>query len=152
MIKIQNYIKSKLIRAKEKGYIDYQDLEITTFLIYKMYIALVIEWGSKDKNIDRQVLAKTVSEVLRKGLRKEVRNEDVVEHLLEAFKQKIQEMKFITPEPIIIPQDYFIRKIQRKGLCAILSDIHSGDEVISEVTPYNNYNYEIMFKQKIKII
>jgi len=36
-----------------------------------MYIALVIEWGSKDKNIDRQVLAKTVSEVLRKGLRKE---------------------------------------------------------------------------------
>ena len=69
--KIQNYIKSKLVRAKEKGYIDYQDLEITTFLIYKMYIALVIEWGSKDKNIDRQVLAKTVSEVLRKGLRKE---------------------------------------------------------------------------------
>lgn len=69
--KIQNYIKSKLVRAKEKGYIDYQDLDITTFLIYKMYIALVIEWGSKDKNIDRQVLAKTVSEVLRKGLRKE---------------------------------------------------------------------------------
>lgn len=69
--KIQNYIKSKLVRAKEKGYIDYQDLDITTFLIYKMYIALVIEWGSKDKNIDRQVLAKTVSEVLSKGLRKE---------------------------------------------------------------------------------
>lgn len=97
------------------------------------------------------VLARDSNNALRKEVRVEVRNEDVVEHLLEAFKQKIQEMKFITPEPIIIPQDYFIRKIQRKGLCAIISDVHAGDEVISEVTPYNNYNYEVMEKRMLKV-
>lgn len=70
--KIKNYIKDKLVKAKEKGYIEYQDLEITTFLIYKMYIALIIEWKDKDKNINRQLLAKTVSDILKRGLRKEV--------------------------------------------------------------------------------
>ena len=87
---------------------------------------------------------------LRKGLRKEVRNEDVVEHLLEAFKHKIEAMEFTTVE-LKISQDYIGEQLQRKGLCAILSDIHGGDEVISEVTPYNNYNYEIMEKRMLKV-
>ena len=59
---IKDYIKQKLILAKEKGYIQYQDLEITTFLIYKMYIALIVE----------QMIANSISEILEKGLRKEV--------------------------------------------------------------------------------
>ena len=50
--KIQNYIRKKLQKAKENGYIDYLDLDITTFLVYKMYIALIIEWNDKDKNLD----------------------------------------------------------------------------------------------------
>ena len=69
--KIQNYIKNKLQKAKEKGYIDYIDLDITTFLIYKMYIALIIEWNTKEKKINEQMLAQTISEILKKGLRKE---------------------------------------------------------------------------------
>ena len=69
--KIQNYIKNKLQKAKEKGYIDYIDLDITTFLIYKMYIALIIEWNTKEKKINEQMLAQTTSEILKKGLRKE---------------------------------------------------------------------------------
>ena len=42
---IQNYIKGKLEKAKENGYIDYKDVYITSFLIYKMYIALMFEWN-----------------------------------------------------------------------------------------------------------
>ena len=97
------------------------------------------------------VLARDSNNALRKEVRVEVRNEDVVEHLLEAFKHKIEAMEFTPPKPIIVPQEYFIRKIQRKGLCAIISDVHAGDEVISEVTPYNNYNYEIMEKRMLKV-
>ena len=70
--KIQNYIKTKLQKAKEKGYIDYIDLDITTFLIYKMYIALLIEWSEKEREIDEHILAQTISEILKKGLRKDV--------------------------------------------------------------------------------
>ena len=70
--KIQNYIKSKLQKAKEKGYIDYLDLDITTFLIYKMYIALIFEWNTEEKEIDEQMLAQTISGILKNGLRKEV--------------------------------------------------------------------------------
>ena len=62
--KIQNYIKSKLQKAKEKGYIDYLDLDITTFLIYKMYIALIFEWNTEEKEIDEQMLAQTISGIL----------------------------------------------------------------------------------------
>jgi AcrR family transcriptional regulator len=67
---IQNYIREKLIIAKEKGYINYHDLDITVFLIYKMYIALMFEWN--DKELDEQMIAKSISEILKNGLRKEV--------------------------------------------------------------------------------
>lgn len=71
--KIQNYIRKKLQKAQENGYIEYPDLDITTFLIYKMYIALIIEWNDKDKNLDEQMIAQSISEILKKGLRKDVK-------------------------------------------------------------------------------
>ena len=77
--KIQNYIKNKLQKAKEKGYIDYKDLDITTFLIYKMYIALILEWNTKEKEIDEQMLAQTISGILKDGLRKEVGKNEKIE-------------------------------------------------------------------------
>lgn len=70
--KIQNYIRRKLEFAKEKGYIDYKDLDVTTFLIYKMYIALIIEWNGQNEDLDEQTVAQSISEILRKGLRKDV--------------------------------------------------------------------------------
>ena len=70
--KIQNYIRKKLQKAKENGYIDYLDLDITTFLVYKMYIALIIEWNDKDKNLDDQMIAQSIVEILKNGLRKDV--------------------------------------------------------------------------------
>ena len=66
--KIQNYIRRKLEFAKEKGYIDYKDLDVTTFLIYKMYIALIIEWNDQNEDLDEQMVAQSISEILRKGL------------------------------------------------------------------------------------
>ena len=71
--KIQNYIKGKLKKAKDKGYIEYIDLDTTTFLIYKMYMALILEWNVKDKEkeLDEQMLAKIISDILKKGLRKQ---------------------------------------------------------------------------------
>ena len=75
--KIQNYIRNKLQKAKEKGYIDYIDLDITTFLIYKMYIALILEWNTKEKEIDEQIRAQTISGILKNGLRKDGENEKI---------------------------------------------------------------------------
>ena len=58
---IKNYIREKLISAKEKGYIEFKDLEITTFLVYKMYIALIVEWDNQSQNLDEQMIANSIS-------------------------------------------------------------------------------------------
>ena len=72
---IQEYIKSKLIVAKENGYIYYEDLDVCAFLIYKMYIALILEWN--DKNLDEKMIANSISKILKFGLRKDVdKNEE----------------------------------------------------------------------------
>ena len=71
-IQIQNYIKTKLEKAKENGYIDYKDVDITAFLIYKMYIALMFEWNENEKKLDEQMIASSISAILKNGLRKEV--------------------------------------------------------------------------------
>ena len=69
---IQNYIKGKLEKAKENGYIDYKDVDITSFLIYKMYIALMFEWNEHEKKLDEQIIASSISQILKNGLRKDV--------------------------------------------------------------------------------
>ena len=56
---------------KKKGYIEFKDLEITTFLVYKMYIALIVEWDNQSQNLDEQMIANSISEILKNGLRKE---------------------------------------------------------------------------------
>ena len=69
---IQNYIKSKLEKAKSVGNIYYDDIDITAFLIYKMYIALMFEWNENEKKLDEQMIASSISAILKNGLRKEV--------------------------------------------------------------------------------
>lgn len=63
---IQNYIKEKLVFAKEKGYIDVPDVDITAFLVYKMYIALIIE--STNEGIDENKIADTLIKIIRYGI------------------------------------------------------------------------------------
>ena len=69
---IKEYIKEKLELAKSKGFIDYEDADITTFLIYKMYIALMFDWDNGKEKVNEQMMAKTISKILKSGLRKEV--------------------------------------------------------------------------------
>ena len=71
---IKEYIIKKLQYAVDKNYIKVDDIEITAFLIYKMYIALMFEWP--DKKIDKQKISDNIIKILRNGLEgKDVKNE-----------------------------------------------------------------------------
>jgi AcrR family transcriptional regulator len=63
---IQNYIKEKLNYAISQEYIEVEDVDITAFLIYKMYIALMLEWSNS--NIDEQKIANNIIKILKDGL------------------------------------------------------------------------------------
>ncbi len=68
---IRKYISKRLQEAIDKKYIEVDDVEITAFLIYKMYIALMFEWS--DTKIDKQKIADNIIKILRNGLeRKDV--------------------------------------------------------------------------------
>lgn len=63
---IQSYIREKLIYAQEKNFINVEDIDITAFLIYKMYLTLLLEWNNSD--IDEEKLADTIINILKNGL------------------------------------------------------------------------------------
>lgn len=65
---IQAYIKGKLIDAIDKNYIEVDDVDIATFLIYKMYIALMFEWSPKDKALDEKVIADNILKFIVNGI------------------------------------------------------------------------------------
>jgi len=65
---IQNYIKEKLEIAISQGYIEVQNIDIMSFLIYKMYLALLLEWDENSKKIDEKLLADTIINLLKNGL------------------------------------------------------------------------------------
>lgn len=72
--KIQDYIREKLEFAIQNGNIQIQNIDITTFLIYKMYIALMIDWNESYKKLDEKEIADSILQILRNGLkRKEVK-------------------------------------------------------------------------------
>lgn len=66
---IQGYIKEKVKFAQENGFIKVNDIDITAFLIYKMYVALILEWG--DEKINDERLADNIIDILKHGLGKE---------------------------------------------------------------------------------
>ena len=65
---IQDYIQRKLIYAVDKGYINVENIEITTFIIYKMYVSLMFEWGNEQEKIDDNIIAENVIKLLKNGL------------------------------------------------------------------------------------
>lgn len=65
---IKDFIKQILIKAKEKGYIEVQNIDVTTFLIYKMYFALMFEWDEEYKKIDDKEIADNILQILKNGL------------------------------------------------------------------------------------
>lgn len=70
---IQNYIRKQLELAIQNDKIELQNIDITTFLIYKMYIALMIDWNEDYKKLDEKEIADNILHFLVNGLkRKEV--------------------------------------------------------------------------------
>lgn len=69
-IAIQNYITEKLQYAINKQYIEVENIEITSFLIYKMYLALMFEWTEQDKILNEKVIADNILKILKSGLGK----------------------------------------------------------------------------------
>ena len=70
---IKNYIRKQLELAIQNDKIEVQNIDITTFLIYKMYIALMIDWNEDYKKLDEKEIADNILHFLVNGLkRKEV--------------------------------------------------------------------------------
>lgn len=73
---IQNYIRKQLELAIQNDKIEVQNIDITTFLIYKMYIALMIDWNEDYKKLDEKEIADNILHFLVNGLkRKEVKKD-----------------------------------------------------------------------------
>lgn len=70
---IKDYIKKRLEIAEKQKYIKVQNIDIMTFLIYKMYIALMIDWNKDYEQLNEEEIADNLLEILKNGLkRKEV--------------------------------------------------------------------------------
>lgn len=70
---IMEYIKERLQYAVNEGYIEILDIDIMTFLIYKMYLALTIDWNDKYKKLNEKEIADNIMQILKKGIiRKDV--------------------------------------------------------------------------------
>lgn len=68
--KIQEYILEKLNWAIEQNYIEVKNPEITAFLIYKMYIALLFDWTESNSTLDEKIIADNILNILKNGLGK----------------------------------------------------------------------------------
>ena len=65
---IQNYIKEKLEKAVNQRQICVQNIEVMAFLIYKMYVALLLEWNINNDRMDEKLIADTIINLLKNGL------------------------------------------------------------------------------------
>lgn len=65
---IQNYIKEKLEYAMKEKYIEVDNVEISAFLIYKMYIALMFDWTESYKRLDDKVIADSILKFVIRGI------------------------------------------------------------------------------------
>ena len=66
-----NRIKSLVERVhelEENGQTFVAFVDVTAFLVYKMYIALMFDWNEKNKELDEHIIADNISEILRHGL------------------------------------------------------------------------------------
>lgn len=63
---IQNYIQEKLEIAVRQKQIFVPNVEVMAFLIYKMYVASLLEW--ENEKIDEKLIADTIINLLKNGL------------------------------------------------------------------------------------
>lgn len=65
---IQKYIKEKLKYAVKEKYIYVENIDISAFLIYKMYIALMFDWSETYKKLDDKVIADSILKFVLNGI------------------------------------------------------------------------------------
>lgn len=65
---IQNYIKEKLEKAMNDGEIYVENVDVMAFVIFKIYIALMLEWDHKKDKVDDELVADTIIDLLKNGL------------------------------------------------------------------------------------
>ena len=86
------------------------------------------------------VLARDSNNTLRKEVRAEVRNEDVVDTILSKFEQQILSMeKVIVP---LLPFNIVSEEIPKEGLVLVLGDAHWGSNETKEECG-SNYNFDV---------
>ena len=73
---IQSYIYDIVKNAMDKGYIKKENPEVVTFLVYKMYIALMFDWSETREKLDEEEIAKTILDILKNGLGEREMNEE----------------------------------------------------------------------------
>lgn len=67
-VTIVSYIKQKIEEAIENGEIRECDPEITAFLLFKMYIALVSDWEKRHKPLSEEKIAELIKVYFLRGL------------------------------------------------------------------------------------
>ena len=86
------------------------------------------------------VLARDSNNALRKEVRVEVRNEDIVDTILSKFEQQILSMeKVIVP---LLPCNIISDEIPKEGLVLVLGDAHWGSNETKEECG-SNYNFDV---------
>ncbi|MEF7566255.1 TetR/AcrR family transcriptional regulator [Bacillus infantis] len=65
---ILSYIKEKVAEAVKKGEIADCDPELTAFIMFKLYIALIFDWEKQHKPLEKEEIAKLFEQYLFKGL------------------------------------------------------------------------------------
>lgn len=86
------------------------------------------------------VLARDSNNALRKEVRVEVRNEDIVDTILSKFEQQILSMeKVIVP---LLPCTIISDEIPKEGLVLVLGDAHWGSSETKEECG-SNYNFDV---------
>lgn len=86
------------------------------------------------------VLARDSNNALRKEVRVEVRNEDIVDTILSKFEQQILSMeKVIVP---LLPFSIVSDEIPKEGLVLVLGDAHWGSSETKEECG-SNYNFDV---------
>lgn len=66
--KVIDYIKSKVTLAIQNKHIKECDVDIVSFVIYKIYAALMYEWDSTKKTLNEKEISEFVTSMLKDGL------------------------------------------------------------------------------------
>ena len=53
------------MKHRRSGYIVFDNIDVLTFLIYKMYIALIIDWNNFYKKLSDEEISSNIMKILR---------------------------------------------------------------------------------------